>query len=50
MNIFFRDNLLRLVIYYDDLSYELLEQKPSYDTLVWLGKFFTPEIRLNIFH
>ncbi|XP_047135886.1 acid-sensing ion channel 1 isoform X1 [Hydra vulgaris] len=34
---FARDNLLRFVIYYDDLSYELIEQKPSYDTLVWLG-------------
>nr|CAL36112.1 hydra Na channel 3 [Hydra vulgaris] len=34
---FMRENLLRLVIYYDDLSYELLEQKPNYDTLVWLG-------------
>ncbi|NP_001296668.1 acid-sensing ion channel 5-like [Hydra vulgaris] len=34
---FMRDNLLRIVLYYDDLSYELLEQKPSYDLLSWLG-------------
>ena len=34
---FLRDTLVRLVIYYDDLSYELIQQKPSYDTLVWLG-------------
>jgi len=35
-----RDNLLRVVIYYDDLSYERLEQQASYGTLVWLGKAF----------
>ncbi|NP_001296667.1 acid-sensing ion channel 1-like [Hydra vulgaris] len=35
--LFMRDNLLRFIIYYDDLSYEVLEQKPSYETLVWLG-------------
>ncbi|NP_001296594.1 acid-sensing ion channel 1-like isoform X1 [Hydra vulgaris] len=35
--IFMRENLLRLVIYYDDLAYELVEQKPSYNTLLWLG-------------
>ncbi|NP_001296656.1 acid-sensing ion channel 1-like [Hydra vulgaris] len=35
--LFMRENLLRVVIYYNDLSYELLEQKPNYDTLVWLG-------------
>ncbi|XP_066910429.1 acid-sensing ion channel 1C-like isoform X2 [Clytia hemisphaerica] len=34
---FMRDNLLRVVIYYDNMSYELLEQVPSYDTLEWLG-------------
>ena len=34
---FLRDTLLRLVIYFDDLSYELIEQRPSYDTLKWLG-------------
>jgi len=34
---FMRDNLVRLKLYYDDLSYELLEQQPSYGTLVWLG-------------
>ena len=34
---FLRDTLVRLVVYYDDLSYELIQQKPSYDTLVWLG-------------
>ena len=36
--IFERDNLLRVVIFYDNMSYERLEQVPSYDTLVWLGK------------
>ena len=35
----FRDNMLRVVIYYDNMSYERLEQVPSYDTLLWLGKF-----------
>ncbi|XP_057307360.1 acid-sensing ion channel 1C-like [Hydractinia symbiolongicarpus] len=34
---FLRDNFLRIVIFYDDLSYEKLEQQPSYDMLVWLG-------------
>jgi len=31
--------MLRVLIYYDNMSYERLEQLPSYDTLVWLGKF-----------
>jgi len=34
---FMRDNLLRVVIFYEDLSYVRQEQQPSYDTLVWLG-------------
>lgn len=34
---FMRDNLLRVIIFYEDLSYERQEQQPSYDTLVWLG-------------
>ena len=34
---FLQDTLIRLVIYYDDLSYELIQQKPSYGTLAWLG-------------
>lgn len=34
----FRDNLASIKLYYDNLSYEQLEQQPSYDTLAWLGK------------
>ena len=34
---FMRDNTLRMIIFYEDLSYERQEQQPSYDTLVWLG-------------
>eukprot|EP00794_Sanderia_malayensis_P005607 gene5607-6297_t len=34
---FTRENFLRLIIYYGDLSYEYLEQKPTYDLLVFLG-------------
>ena len=34
---FLRDTLVRLVIYCDELSYELIQLKPSYDTLNWLG-------------
>eukprot|EP00795_Rhopilema_esculentum_P012244 gene12244-2879_t len=34
---FLSDNFLKVVIYYGDLSYEYLEQKPSYDLLVFLG-------------
>ena len=37
--IIFSDNVLRVVVYYGDLSYELLEQQKSYDTLAWLGRF-----------
>ena len=32
-----RDNLLRLVVYYEDMSLELQEQKPSYDFASFLG-------------
>lgn len=34
---FMRNNFLRLIIFYEDLSYERQEQQPSYGTLVWLG-------------
>lgn len=34
---FMRDNFLRLIIFYEDLSYEVQEQQPSYDTQTWLG-------------
>ncbi|XP_057315804.1 acid-sensing ion channel 1B-like [Hydractinia symbiolongicarpus] len=34
---FIRDNILRIVVYYDDLSFALLEQKPSYDMFEFLG-------------
>lgn len=39
-----RDNFLKIVVYYGDLSYEYLEQKPTYDLLVFLGnsKFHYP--------
>ena len=32
-----RDNFLKIMVYYGDLSYEYLEQKPTYDLLVFLG-------------
>ena len=32
-----RDNLVRLVVYYDDLSYEIHRQQPSYDFAFFLG-------------
>ena len=34
---FLRDTLMKLVIYYDELSYDVIEQKPSYETLNWIG-------------
>ena len=34
---FLRDTLVKLVIYYDELSFELIKQEPSYDTQTWLG-------------
>eukprot|EP00794_Sanderia_malayensis_P005438 gene5438-6117_t len=34
---YIRDNYLQVVIYYSELSYELMEQLPSYDLMVLLG-------------
>ena len=34
---FMRDNLLRVVIFYDDLSYEFQVDKPGYDLPLFLG-------------
>ena len=34
---FLRDTMLRLVIYYENLSYDINQQKPRYETLNWIG-------------
>ena len=34
---FMRNNLLRLIIFYDDLSYEFQVDKPGYDLPLFLG-------------
>ena len=39
LNQFYRDNYLKFYIYYEELSYELMEQKPSYDLMVLLGMY-----------
>ena len=35
---FYRENLLKVEIYYDELSYDLIEQVPSYDLKILLGR------------
>ena len=34
---FMRENILRVMIFYENLSFEQREQQPSYDTQTWLG-------------
>ena len=36
-NTFSRDNYLKAYIYYEELGYELMEQKPSYPLFSYLG-------------
>ena len=39
--IFFRENVLELIVYFQDVSYQFLEQQPAYDKASAFGEFLT---------